>query len=803
MVTVPGVVYLINGLALFTLGLAALLESRRKSGMLLARQLPWLAAFGLSHSVVEWGELVTMTMPGTATAEAVVTVHIILLPLSALFLIRFGVGLISESGPLPRWLLLSPLVFLIPVGLLVTYAIVVALTEPNVVTASDIWSRYLLYIPGATLAAAGYLRQARELHAISPRVRSMMLAAGGAFLAYAFFAGLVVPRAAFGLAPWLNYDLILQLTGLPVQVWRTLAAFAVTLFVVRALDVFEVERKQQIRALSDLRRQAEATLKESELRFRNVFEFAPIGMDIVSVDGRPLKANRALQEMLGYSEQELREMTFPDYTHPDDCAESAQQAEEVRQGRLNSFQMEKRYIHKDGHLVQARATVAGVRDAAGRLSHFIAMVEDVTEQKQHEAALRHERERAQEERAKAQEARVRAQTEARLVAEMWVNTLVEISQRIVQMESADSVLTHIVGQGQRLLQADSVSLGLFDDTGQILEMKFQAAGAKTSAFHTRYRVDNDDLVRMLRSARSYCFPDEQGLSNITWYCPTVAREIKTAAVVPLQFDGQVVGGIWAARYSAVEFTPAQLFGLENLADQAVIALQHASMAAQLQSIATLEERSRIAREMHDGLAQILGYLGLQMQTLEAYVKAGKQEELLGEIRKTRENIKLAQADVRENILSLRTTLAGEAGLIPALQEYVAEFGVQTAAETTFCSDLKSAPNLSPLAEVQLVRIVQEALTNVRKHAHASRVEVTLSTQDGGLAITVSDDGCGIGADKMAGNGAAGNGALRGHSFGLQTMGERAESIGGKLTIDSKPEQGTAIRLWLPTLNDAA
>lgn len=665
------VVYLLYGLALFTLGFAALLESRRGSGTLLARQLPWLAAFGLSHSVVEWGELVTLTMPGTPMARAAAAAHIILLPLSALCLIRFGVGLISESGPLPRWLLLSPLVLIVPVGLVVTYAITVAFTEPDIMTASDIWSRYLLFIPGAALSAAGYLRQARENSpspagsTLSTKVRNMMLAASGAFVAYGFFAGWVVPRAGFGLAPWLNYDLILEVTGLPVQVWRAASAVAVTIFVVRALDIFEFERKQQMAALAAQRRQAEEAL--------------------------------------------------------------------------------------------------------------------------------------QNEREQAHEARLRIQTEARLVAEMWVNTLVEISRRILHMESADSVLGHIVAQGQRLLQADSVSLGLFDESGQLLEVKYQASAGKAVMLQKGYTLENPELLHTLRQGRSICYPDDQALSEITWYCPTVAREIEMAAVAPLQFDGQVVGGIWAARFSNTPFTEAQRFGLENLADQAVIALQHASMAAQLQSVATLQERSRIAREMHDGLAQILGYLGLQMQTIEAYVKAEKRPELLQEIYNTRENIKLAQADVRENILSLRTTLAGDAGLAAALQEYVAEFGVQTSTKTRFQSDLRANPTLSPLAEVQLVRIVQEALTNVRKHANATHVDVVLAHENGGLAIRVADDGCGFVAPASSnGTAAAANGA---YSFGLQTMVERAESVGGRLTIESEPQQGTVVHLWVPLLNE--
>ncbi|MFW6183859.1 MAG: GAF domain-containing sensor histidine kinase [Chloroflexota bacterium] len=648
--------YLLYGLAFFTLGLAALLESRRSSGLLLGRQLPWLAAFGFVHSFVEWSELLLHTTTQEPLRSALSAGHFFLLPLSALLLIRFGVGLISEAGPLPGWLLLSPAVLLVPMMLVGAYALVVTITEPGLEVAGDIWSRYLLFLPGALLATAGFLRQARELDAsYSPRVRSMMTGAGVTFFLYAFFAGLIVPEASYGLAPWLNYEVVQQGTGFPVQVWRMLSALGVTVFVVRALDVFDFERKQYLEAATQRQEQAEA-------------------------------------------------------------------------------------------------------------------------------ALRREQERAQE-------AQLQVESEARRVAERWVNTLVEIGQLIAHMESVDVVLLHIMEQARELLDTDTVLLGLLDESGERLEVRYQAMGASAHAVGGRHVLDNPALVKMLRSGRSYRFPQDYDMDQVSWHCPTVAREIKSAAVVPLQFDNQVVGGIWAARFHPRLFTSTQLFGLQNLADQAVIALQHASMAAQLQSVATLEERSRIAREMHDGLAQILGYLGIQMQTIEAYVKQGQEQQVLEEIQKTRQNVKLAQDDVRDNILSLRTTLSGDAGLIPALQEYVREFGVQSGADARLVTCFNSPPRLSPLAEVQLVRIVQEALTNVRKHAGAEHVEVQLSPLDGGLNILVRDDGVGFEPGDADGR------------FGLQTMEERASSVGGRLAVQSEPQGGTQVSLWLPLLRE--
>jgi PAS domain S-box-containing protein len=772
-------IYLVCGLAFFTLGVAALLESRRKSVLLLGRQLPWLATFGLTQSMVEWTEMMWLAVPDGPGSQILTGVHIITPPLAALLLIRFGLGLICESGPFPRWLLLFPVVLITPAALIGAYALIIILTEPSLATASDIWTRYLLYTPAAVLAAAGFWRQSKELPLVrSCKVRNMMYGAGLAFAAYALFAGLIVPPAPYGLAPWLNYDLVEEITGAPVQIWRALAALALTVFAVRALGIFDFERKQQLDLLASQRKQAEETLRVSELRFGHVFEYTPIGMGIVSAEGRPLKANRALQEILGYGEEELLGMDLTDRIHPDDVENSRQLAAEVRLGKRDSFQVEQRYYRKDGALVLARVTVSSVPGFQGNFSHSITMIEDITQRKKMETALLHERERLQE-------TRLRIQTEARRVAESWVNVLVDIGQRIAHMDSAEVVLLHIVRQAQKLVQADTVSMALFDAGRQRLGLKYQASATQSHLFDVEFNIADEKLKAALLAGHSRRFPEDGGLSEVSWYCPRVVGEIRAAAVVPLQFDSQVVGGMWAARFQPISFTPNQLFGLENLANQAVIVLQHAGMAAQLQIVATLEERSRIAREMHDGLAQVLGYLGIQMQTIEAYSRQGRVEEVLSEIAKTRQNIKTAQADVRENILSLRTTLAGESGLVASLKEYVHEFGIHTETEARFVNALSCAPQLSPLAEVQLVRIVQEALTNVRKHARAQHIEVQLHHEDEGLAITVTDDGVGFETS---------NDDLH---FGLQTMVERADSIGGRLDLRSAPHEGTQVRLWVP------
>ena len=230
-----------------------------------------------------------------------------------------------------------------------------------------------------------------------------------------------------------------------------------------------------------------------------------------------------------------------------------------------------------------------------------------------------------------------------------------------------------------------------------------------------------------------------------------------AAIVPLLLDNFAVGALWSVRITPTPFTATDMIGLERLTAQAVIAIQHRLMATKLQSLAVVDERGRIAREMHDGLAQILGYINLQVQTLEALLKQGKYEALSAELQQMRESVQVAHADVRENILSLRTTLATDAGVASAISEYLDGFSVQTGIEARFVDQSANDLGLTPLAEVQLVCILQEALTNVRKHAHAETVSVTLMRAENKVCLEVVDDGVGF------------TEPVTKHRFGLRTM----------------------------------
>jgi signal transduction histidine kinase len=661
------IIFFFYGLSFGGLGLAALLQFRRGGALPLRKQLPWLAAFGLAYAGVGWLDMFLQSSMSPDILSTLKVMRTILQPLSGLLLLRFGWGMLTQLTPLPRWTRIIPGIVIVPLAFVLTYAATTFVTPSPIDIPIDIWSRYLLYLPGSIMAGVGFIRQRNENRRKGlSDVSRLMLGAGVAFLAEAVVVGLIVPAAPYGpvsyynydrvqfdtvpveqvantmpftMIPWLDYDSVLETTGLPVQFWRMISSIAVLFFVVRGLDVFDAMERRQMQTL---------------------------------------------------------------------------QAE-----------------------------------------------------------------------------RDRAQSMARDVAERWTEALVSISRRIAELDDLDNILLDIVSNARQLLDSDYVAIGLVNDHHQLMLRCYAASDSAIipPQIGLRIQVDVDLLSRTLQTGIPYCTDGSEPREAIEGLCFGINATAHEAAIFPLLLDNYAVGVLWSARFEPKPYSPTDLIGLEQLADQAVIAIQHGLMAAQLQSLAVVDERARIAREMHDGLAQILGYMNLQVQTLEALLKQNKRDHLFNELQQMREAVQTAHADVRENILSLRTTLSTDAGVASAIEEYLDGFSVQTGIDVRFENHVGERLGLTPLAEVQLVCILQEALANVRKHASADTVCVTLGQNNGCAYLEIADNGVGI------------QQPVAKYRFGLHTMRERAESVGGQIMIESAPGQGTKITCQLPEVDN--
>lgn len=267
---------------------------------------------------------------------------------------------------------------------------------------------------------------------------------------------------------------------------------------------------------------------------------------------------------------------------------------------------------------------------------------------------------------------------------------------------------------------------------------------------------------------------------------------KTFCALPLRRGGQIVGVLGvAARDPEALCGPAELRLLEGIGEQVALALENARLHERVLDIAVLEERERIGRELHDGLGQVLGYINTQALAIRKLLDSGRIDDAEREVAAIEAAARELSREAREAILGLRESLVPEGGLLPALRAYLERYREMTGVTVELDADgAATALRLPASVEVQLLRIVQGALSNVRKHAGTATARVSLTEAANGIRLQVSDDGRGFDPDRPARRGWP--------RFGLQTMRERAQAIGGEFQVVSHPGRGTAAILHLPT-----
>ncbi len=263
--------------------------------------------------------------------------------------------------------------------------------------------------------------------------------------------------------------------------------------------------------------------------------------------------------------------------------------------------------------------------------------------------------------------------------------------------------------------------------------------------------------------------------------------------VPILAKNNYRGNLYVAEKTVgSQFTEEDEQTLVRFAATAAIAIDNAQLHLRVRDLAVAEERVRIAREMHDGLAQVLAYVNAKAQAVKAFLEKGRNEEAQAQLDQLAVAAREVLADVREGILALRTQTGPDRGLGETVDAFIRRWEAQSGieGEVAYDPDLR----LSPTAELQLLRIIQEALSNVRKHSGASSARVELKQVDGLLLIDVEDDGAGF--DPEASH------AGESPRFGLAIMRERVASIGGTIGFHSTPGEGVRVHVEVPMAKTA-
>lgn len=387
-------------------------------------------------------------------------------------------------------------------------------------------------------------------------------------------------------------------------------------------------------------------------------------------------------------------------------------------------------------------------------------------------------------------ARLYQQTDEKLQARMReLGALHAIARAINQPFDLRELLQLALDSAIELTGMDSGGIFLCDpSTNEVFLSAYRGWSPELAHAVSHTRADLDLMPRLFQSVLMV----DDKLPEVTKECRAAIEKEGLRSVLSTPLKTQSPLGVMSVTSHHVRASASEeLEWLAAIGYQVGVAVDRANLQARELRAAVLEERQAMARQMHDDIAQTLSYLGLRMDNLMGGSILAHNQEEQAELEEIRSAIEDAYERVRSSIIRLQGEIPEQFNLSVALRRRIREFEEQAGCRTEFQVDPDYLLRLSPAIAFQAAYIVQEALTNVRKHAGADTVRVTLcGREDGMVEIAVQDNGRGFDLD---GNPRAGQG-----NFGLRFMRERAERAGGRLEIESRPGQGTRVVVSLPT-----
>jgi two-component system nitrate/nitrite sensor histidine kinase NarX len=371
-----------------------------------------------------------------------------------------------------------------------------------------------------------------------------------------------------------------------------------------------------------------------------------------------------------------------------------------------------------------------------------------------------------------------AQTERLHHQNQSLETLYEVATTINTCDDLDELLERATKRLMDTVDASAAVIRLRDDDGKLRIRK--RIGFDNGDIHL---VGSDPQVEEREAAleSSFHVPDD-----VQIHSAAVDSDDVTAMIVPLRYQQQVLGtlSLYARGPMGEDNSDApKLF--DNVGKHLGMAVAKARLDEESRNLSLMRERNSLAHELHDSLAQTLASLGFQVRMLAETLGDGQAEAAQREVVRIQNSLDEAHTELRELIANFRSP-ADAMGVVPALEELTERFRKESPIAVYLqieCPDLQ----LSPVSELQVLRIVREALNNVRKHSQAQTVRVLVRCEIGGTyKILIEDDGVGLGEPAMGGN--------PGEHLGLSIMHERARRISGDLKIESEPGEGTRIAL---------
>ncbi len=353
--------------------------------------------------------------------------------------------------------------------------------------------------------------------------------------------------------------------------------------------------------------------------------------------------------------------------------------------------------------------------------------------------------------------------------------------------SLDVVLERLVGAALQLAEARYAALGVPDEEGTAFD-RFITAGMTDAEIEAMGPLPRTHglLGAMLSSPAPFRTPDITADTRFRGWWPPSHPRMHSFLGVPIVFKGDVIGAFYLTdKTTGPEFSEAdeQLVGV--LAAHAAVLIEHARLFEQSRELSVLDERSRLARDLHDAVTQALFGLRLTIETAASLVGTDPTAAS-AELERAATLVDSLFGELRSVVFGLRPPDLGSEGLAVALRKHVEVVGRAHGLAVEVVTEVDG--RLPADVERELFRIMQEAVTNAVRHAHASHLSVALERRPDRVVLTVSDDGVGFDAHTRG---------IRSRRLGLTSMRERAHALGGAVVVESSPGAGTTVVAEVP------
>jgi signal transduction histidine kinase len=351
------------------------------------------------------------------------------------------------------------------------------------------------------------------------------------------------------------------------------------------------------------------------------------------------------------------------------------------------------------------------------------------------------------------------------------------TRAIASLESLEHVLQDIADRVRDLIGAEYAALGIVDEFGVIERFV-------TSGISRQQREAIGPLI--VEENRAYRIPDIGAHEHSSGFPPN-HPPMRSFLGVPISVKGRSVGNFYLTnKRNAEQFSEADERLVDMFALHAGVAIENARLHEQVQRMAVIDERTRIGKDLHDGIIQAIYAVGLSLEDvpdLMAEVPAEAAQRVDAAI----ESINLSIRDIRNFIYGLRPEAVDGTQVVAGLAALAEEVRHGGLIDITANLDPAADPGLDPQTGNELLNLVREALSNAVRHAHGRRISISLSATEEGSRLEIADDGIGFDPAQLV---AAGH-------HGLANMRARADSLGGRLEIRTAPDEGTTVIVELP------